>query len=86
MSRCAIQPPAVPILPPKYTTPGPTRSAGGKGPAADAAASVPTAEAVLQAFSGDEAANTAAAMELLDARLRQFSYVSGYMPGKADVE
>jgi len=74
------RPPAVPILPPKYTTPAPAKQAAA-GAATISATTVPSAEEVLAA-SAD--ASNSAWLSALDARLAYFSYVAGFQPGAAD--
>ena len=73
------QPPAVPVLPPKYTTPAPAKHAAAAG-ATISAATVPSAEEVLAATTSAPSVWLAA----LDARLAYFSYVAGFQPGAAD--
>eukprot|EP01032_Pedospumella_encystans_P022856 gene22856-25885_t len=74
------RPPAVPILPPKYTTPAPAKLAAA-GAATISATTVPSAEEV-QVASAD--ASNSAWLSALDARLAYFSYVAGFQPGAAD--
>lgn len=67
------KPPAVPIKPPSYTTPGPALAATG------AAAVVPSvAESLTSATTLEYTA--------LDRRLAYYSYVEGYRPGRRDAE
>ena len=81
------QPPAVPILPPKYTSPAPVKQPplASNAPAVISAATVPSAEEVLAACTtGAAASGSDGGLAVLDARLMYFSYVGGFQPAAAD--
>lgn len=61
----------MPVQPPKYTTPAPQKRVATEEEA------VPSAEEVLSAGAVD--------LAKLDQRLSEYSYVAGYLPGKADL-
>ena len=73
-----LQPPAVPILPPKYTSPGPCVASR----AATATMSASTVPSAADTLTAEGKVNLAA----LDARLMFFSYVGGFQPTAADAK
>ena len=78
---CTHKPPAVPILPPKYTSPAPVQQPGLTSVTTISAATVPTAEDVLASLT-----TASASLSALESRLMYYSYVGGFQPTAADAQ